>query len=83
MKVIFTKHAAEEKFLELEKHGWKITKTKVKQVLRNPKWKGISKHGEETAMGLLDEKRILRIVFRREDVIIIVITIHVARRGRY
>jgi len=83
MKVIYTKHALEEKLLELERHGWKVTKTKIRSIIERPKWKGVSKHGQEAAMDLLDEKHILRVIFRRENGIIIVITFHMARRGKY
>ncbi len=83
MKINFTKHAVEDKFSELEKHGWKVTKTKIRSIIKKPEWKGVSKHGQETAMGLLDEKYILRVIFRRENGIITVITFHMARRGKY
>lgn len=83
MRIIYTKHALEEKFLELENHGWKVTKAKIRSIIEKPKWKGVSKHGQEAAMGLLDAKHILRVIFRRENGIIIVITFHIARRGKY
>lgn len=83
MKIIFTKHALEDKFYALEKHGWKVTKVKINNIIKNPKWKGTSRHGQETAMSLLDHKHILRAVFKREGDIITVITFHMARRGKY
>ena len=83
MKILFTKHALEDKFYELEEHGWKVTKTKVKAIIKNPKWKGTSKHGQETAISLLDQEHILRVIFRRENDTIIVITLHMARRDKY
>ncbi len=83
MKIVFTRHALEDKFAELEKHGWKVTKTKIKSIINNPKWKGVSNHGQETAMSLLDQKHILRVIFRRENGKIIVITFHMGRRGKY
>ncbi len=82
MKIVFTYHAIEKR-VELEKFGWKITKIQVKRTLSNPKWHGVSKHGQKTAMGLLNHKHILRVIFDRDNDIIKVITIHVARRGRY
>ena len=83
MKFVFTKHAIKDKLPELERFGWKITKTKVKRIIKNPRWHGVSKHGEETAMDLVDAKHILRVVFDRKDDIIKVITLHIARRGKY
>lgn len=54
MKIIYTKHAL-DKFKELEKEGWLITKQEIGQIIKKPKWRGISKSGEETAIGLVDE----------------------------
>lgn len=83
MKVRFTKHALEDKLPALKRLGWNISKKKVEDTVINPKWRGLSKHGEETAMSLVDESHILRVVLRREDDIITVITLHIARRGKY
>ena len=83
MEIVFTKHAL-EKFEVLKRLGWYITKAKIRKTLQNPKWKGPSRYGQETAMRLIDEKHIIRVVFDREDDIIIkVITFHIARRGTY
>lgn len=82
MKLIFTKHAL-AKLAVLKGLGWKITKTKVKQTINKPKWRGSSKHGQETAMTLVNSQHILRVIFNREHDRIKVVTLHVARRGRY
>lgn len=82
MKIVFTKHAL-EKFAELERLGWIITKNKVKQTIQKPKWKGKSHFGQKTAMSLVDQKHILRVIIDKEDDIIKVITFHIARRGKY
>lgn len=82
MKIIYTKHA-EEKFLALRKENWFITKAKIKQIIKNPKWTGTTHVGQEVALGLIDERHILRIVLDREDDIIKVITFHLGKRGRY
>ena len=83
MKIIYTLHAL-EKFKELKLEGWFITKNKIYQTLNNPKWKGLTKENQETALSLVDEKHIIRVVFEREnDGIIKVITFHFGRRGRY
>lgn len=82
MKIIYTKHAL-EKFGELELDGWHITKTKIKQTIKRPKWIGTSRYGQETAMGLVDDRHILRIVLDRKGDIIKVITFHIGRRGKY
>ena len=83
MRIEYTKHAL-EKFVVLKRLGWNITKAKIRETIKSPKWKGTSRFGQETAMSLVDEKHIIRVVFDREDDIIIkVITFHIARRGTY
>lgn len=82
MRFVFTKHA-EDKLPELERLGWKITIAKVKKVVRKPRWRGTSRHGQETAMNLVDNKHILRVIFDKEDDIIKIITFHIARKGKY
>lgn len=82
MKIIYTKHAI-DKFIELKRLGWTINGLQIKKVLQKPKWRGTSRHGQETKMGLIGSNHILRIVFNIEDDIIKVITFHIAKRGRY
>lgn len=82
MKFVFTKHTV-AKLAALKELGWKITETKVKQTISKPKWRGSSKHGQETAMALVNSQHILRVIFNREHDRIKVITLHIARRGRY
>lgn len=55
MKIAYTKHAL-EKFKELESKGWIVTKTKIKEIIKNPKWRGTTKYNQETALDLMDEK---------------------------
>ncbi|MDO8577012.1 MAG: hypothetical protein Q7R82_01585 [Candidatus Daviesbacteria bacterium] len=82
MKIIYTKHT-EEKFLALRKEGWFITKRKIREVIENPKWIGGTRYNQETVIGLLDERHILRVVLDRTGDIIRVITFHIGKRGRY
>lgn len=83
MKIVLTKHVIKEKIPRIKSLGWDITRAQIRQTVRKPKWKGISRFGQSTAMSLLDDSHILRIVFEREDDIIRVITIHPARIGKY
>lgn len=83
MKFIFTKHELKDKLPALKQFGWNITKAKVKKTVLNPRWREITKHGEETAMDLADENDILRVIFKKEDDIIKIVTLHIARRGKY
>lgn len=82
MRFIFTRHA-QEKFAALELFGWKITERKVTLTILKPKWTGVSRYGQETAMTLLDTKHILRVIFDRDGDIMKIITFHPARRGSY
>lgn len=83
MKIVFTGHVLREKIPLLKSLNWNITKAKIRQIVRKPKWRGTTKYGQPTAMGLVDKDHILRVVFEKEGGIIRVITIHIARRGRY
>lgn len=83
MKFIFTKHAVKDKIPALKKFGWIITRSRVKQIVKNPRWSGLTKKGQKTVMDLIDEAHILRVIFRKEDDIITIITLHIARRGKY
>jgi len=82
VKIIYTKHAL-EKFKELESKGWIVTKSKIRQIIKKPKWEGVTKYNQETAIGLVNDKHILRIVLDRKGDIIKVITFHIGRRGKY
>lgn len=83
MKIIFTKHVLEEKMPLLQSLNWNITKAKIRQSIERPKWRGMTKYGQLTALVLVDKNHILRIIFEEEGGIIRVITIHIARRGTY
>ncbi len=82
MKLIFTKHSS-EKFEILKQLGWKITREQVKTVVQKPRWVGKSRFGQKTAMNLVDDQHILRVIFDQENGRIKVITFHIARRGKY
>ena len=82
MKIVYTKHA-QEKILALRKESWFITKEKIKQTIKSPKWKGSTRYDQETAIGLVNDRHIIRIVLDRKGDIIKVITFHIGRRGRY
>lgn len=83
MKVVYTEHVLGEKIPKEKALGWNITKLKIRNTIKNPKWKGVTRFGQPTAMSLLDDKHILRVIFEKEGDIIRVITIHIARRGTY
>lgn len=83
MKIIYTKHVLEDSIPRFKKLGWIITKDKIRMTLQKPRWRGVTKFGQPTAMSLMDETHILRVIFGVEGDIIRVITAHIARRGTY
>ena len=82
MKIIYTKHTL-EKFKILKKLGWIITKNKIRTVIKRPKWRGATRYDQKTALGLIDNKHIIRIILKRNGDIIKVITFHIGRREKY
>lgn len=83
MKIVLSKHILEDKIPLMKSLGWNITKADIRQTIRKPKWRGITKSNQETAMSLVDEKHILRVVLERKNGIIMAVTAHIARRGTY
>lgn len=82
MKIVFTKHVY-DKIELLKERGWIITETKIKNAIKKPRWRGVSRHGQATAMVLADKNHVLRVIFNKESDTIKVVTIHITRRGRY
>lgn len=83
MKIVFTRHVLEDSIPRFKKLGWIITRQKIRRTIKKPKWVGVTRFGQPTAMSLEDERHILRVVLDREGDIIRVITAHIARRGTY
>ncbi len=83
MKIIYTKHAL-IKFNDLKLLGIKTTKKTIKEIIKNP-----DNLDEDTdppkiiASGSYSHNLILRIVYRQEGDIIIIITFYPAKKGRY
>src|SRR3989344_7116525 len=76
MKIIYTKHA-KRKFKELERLGIKVSRRDITETTRNPE------HSDRTsdfpkliASNSFDKTRIIRVVFRKENDKIIVITFY-------
>lgn len=83
MKIEFSWHVLNDSIPKFKLLGWIITKAIIRQTIRRPKWTGITKYGQPAAMSLIDDKHILRVVFKKEGDIITVITAYIARRGKY
>lgn len=83
MKFVFTKYAA-GKFSKLSKQGIRITKRNVLDVLKAPDHTDKQTDYSKIIVSKeIDERLVLRVVFRTKDDIITVITFYPARRGRY
>lgn len=82
MRFHFTHHA-KQKIIRIRKVGFPITREKIKQTILNPLRIEDRTDGTRIAATLLDEKHVLRVVFRIEGDIIIVITCYPGRRKVY
>lgn len=83
MKIIISDHVINDKIPLIKTWGWSITKAQIRRTVRKPKWRGVSRFGQPTAMSLLNDSHILRVIFEKKGDIITVVTIHPARRGKY
>lgn len=83
MKIVLSSHVINEKIPLIKSLGFTISESKIKQIVRKPKWVGITESNQPTAIGLVSARHILRAVLKNESGIITVITVHIARRGRY
>jgi len=84
MKIVYTKHAAVDKFNMLKKHKFTVDKKLIKNVLENPDHEDKeSDKPKIIASREIDQKHVLRVVYKREGDIITVITFYPAEKGRY
>lgn len=70
----------------LEKHSFKpkVTKKMISGVIKNPEHKDTTSDFPNIIVsGSIDDSHVLRVVYKKEDDIIIVITFHPAEQGRY
>jgi len=72
-----------QKLILLRRYRFNITAKKVKQTVQNPVKIDERNDGTLIATTLFDEKHILRVVYRQEDDIMIVITMYPGRRKAY
>jgi hypothetical protein len=79
--IIYTKHA-KEKFKILKNQGFPIKKKLVEETLRFPERVDYSQIPLLRAEKTIDEKHVLRVVFKKENGIIKVITFYPARKRK-
>lgn len=83
MQISYTRHAAVDKIAILKKHKFRVPKKFVKKVIEHPDHEDKSNLPKIIASKSIDSKHILRVVYRWEGDIIIVITFYPAEKGRY
>lgn len=84
MKIIFSKHALEDKFKILSEHNFDLKQKDIIEVIKNPDH--LDRESDKPkviASKEIDEKHILRVVYKLEDGIIKIITFYPAEKGRY
>ncbi len=82
MRIRFTKHAR-EKFAVLRRHGFVVARKRVVEALRNPERIDTNRLPLLIAQCTLTAAHVLRIVYREERDIIIVITFYPGRKSQY
>ncbi len=84
MKIVFTNHALKDKFPQLSKHNFKISKLDVEAVIQNPEHTDkISDYPKIIVSKEFDKKHVLRVVYKIDYGMIKVITFYPAEKGRY
>lgn len=81
MKIKFTKHA-EKKFSDLKIFGIIVTKSKIAETIKNPKYNSFD-NGNSIVASDFDQRHNLRVVYKEEKSDIIVITFYIYRKGRH
>lgn len=82
MNFRFTKHSL-EKFVNTRKAGFRFTKKQIKNTILNPFKTEIRNDNTRIAMTIVDEKHVLRVVYRSENDIIVIITFYPGRKKAY
>ena len=83
MNFVFTKHA-QDKLKRLDMKKFQISKKIIELILNSPKYKGLTKYGDYTAVSALDERHDLRVIYTViGSKTLKVITFHISEKGRY
>lgn len=79
--VIYTKHA-EEKFRILKEQGFVVQKRIIEETVKSPELIDCSQSSLLIVQKSIDEKHILKVVFKKENGIIKIITFYPMRKRR-
>jgi hypothetical protein len=82
MKIRFSKHAR-QKFEVLARHGVVISKKKVIQTIELPTYIDYSRIPLLIAQGDLDKNHVLRVVYKKENSELFIITFYPGRKLQY
>lgn len=83
MEITYTKHAL-LKFKFLASIGRKFSKVDIRNALENPDYSDTDEErGAEVVLKKIDEKHDLRVIYKKHDGIITVITFYPTEKGRY
>lgn len=83
MKIRYTKHAL-NKFKILTEHGIKLTKNDIKKTInKSEDIDTNTDHPKLIASRTFDKKHVLRVVYKIEGGIIVIITFYPAEKERY
>lgn len=82
MRFHFTKHA-QEKLVLIQQAGFLVTQALVKEAISKPIHVEDRLDGTHIAMVLLNRNHVLRVVYRIDGDIIIIITLYPGRRKAY
>lgn len=82
MEIRFTQHA-EEKFDTLKRHGVAVSRSRVIVTLEHPDVLDRSRYPLLIAQGNLDQQHVLRVVYRREAGVLVIITFYPGRKSQY
>jgi len=81
VKIKYTRHA-EKKFADLRIFGIFVTKSKISDTIKKPKYRSLDNGNSIIAAGF-DKRHNLRVVYKQQRGDIIVITFYIYRKGRY
>jgi len=82
MEIHFTKHA-DEKFVVLTRHGVKISRKKVITTLQDPDLIDHNRVPLFIAQSTLDKAHVLRVIYKKEQKFIKIITFYPGRKSQY
>lgn len=82
MTIVYTRHAT-EKLREKEPKRLGVTKTTIEKIVLKPEGLDMTDEPILIAMGILDDRHTLCVVYREEEDAVRIITFFPARKGRY